>query len=151
MDVRHICLSFPRVLCFFVGCGALLACEPSARVPQTGRVSLDYRASSGSSTGFELANGSPQTISFRGSHHLFAAIEPMDTGWVCRPAGATGPDDAPFPLTDGSYTIIKLSPGETRKLEVREVVASKYRHGRCRLRLRLYDGTEVDSGEFEPE
>jgi hypothetical protein len=134
---------------------ALSACQSSERPLLNGRVSLEYNATAGSSTNFELVNGSAQTISFRGWDHFLTATEPMDREWLCRSAESAYPADAPMGLRDGPYTIIEVAPGKRKRLDVKSDEPNKYKHGRCRLRLWLWkgttEGTIVESSEFEPQ
>lgn len=133
----------------------LSACQSSESQLLNGRVSLEYSATAGSSTSFELVNGSAQSISFRGWSHFLTATEPMDREWLCRSADSPYPADAPMGLRDGPYTVIEVAPGERKRLDVRSDEPSKYKHGRCQLRLWLWkgttEGTVVQSNEFETQ
>ncbi len=143
-----------EVLVLVIGI-ALSACQPLARLPLSGHVNLEYNATAGSRTSFELVNGSAQTISFRGWNRFLKGTEPMDREWLCRSVESAYPADAPMGLRDGPYTVIEVAAGERKRLDVTSDEPSEYKHGRCRLRLWLWKGTTkgtvVESNEFEPQ
>jgi hypothetical protein len=67
----------------------------------------------------------------------------------CRTPGSDLWDEAPYSLVDGDSKIIVVSPGHGLIISVSNAFAMGYKNGRCRLGVRLDDGTFVKSNDFE--
>ena len=137
---RDSVMRWVMMVCLFMAVGmTLAACKPSNYPPPSGKVSLEFVAMSGSDAEFRLGNGTSRTIGLIGARSLVAGFDfwitcnnmllntlPSEQGWGER---ATVP------------------PGES----IRVVFRGEFeKGGRCHVRLRLQDGSDIDSSEFQP-
>jgi len=127
----------------------LAACEPTAKLPLTGEVSLQFVRESQSGFHFRLANQSAQVISLRGTYNKGVG-DPWDTDADCKAPNSDTWMEGPFALVDAGAHSIEVSPGEQLELIVNSKFAEQHKGGRCRLNLRLQGGRFITSGEFEP-
>lgn len=143
-----------RVVAAFscVAIATLVACKPTDSHLLSGDISLEYLRSSKSDVTFRLINGTGRTIYLRGSHLLSLAIEPWagDTGLECEAVPYAGSEEEPIGFGEGTPAIFKISPGETIRLVVPTGLPQRFKGGRCRLKVRLQDGTIVGPSEFQP-
>jgi len=140
-----------RTFCVIAAIGiALVACKPTAKVPLSGRVSLEYSSTSESNILFSLANGSSQPIGFRGWSAVLTDTTPIYSGECDDPRRAVSTTIV-GPARDRSRPkIVEVSPGMLLRLAIPSDDFRQYKGSRCRLTLRLEDGSMVQSTEFNP-
>ncbi|GFE81034.1 hypothetical protein GCM10011487_30340 [Steroidobacter agaridevorans] len=133
----------------------LCACQPDTPpLPITGEIGLRHVSNSENEFVFALTNQSARAISLRGDRTESGRASAWD-GWVACHEGTTGLwTPGPYTLVDGMPEIIEI--GSARQLELVAGFAMPdeflrdYRAGRCKLTLRLADGSLVTSEEFQP-
>lgn len=140
------------VLVFIAIAPILGACNPTAEHPSTGAVTLEFISSSRSDIRFQLINNTTQVISFRGTQTRSLSASPWDTVMQCKADQSDVWIEGPYSLVDGGPQEVSISPGDQVELVVtsqfqREFV-ERNRGGRCRMTLRLQDGSFVESSEF---
>jgi hypothetical protein len=148
-----VCSSLLVVCSVLVVALALVACRPAAEVPQSGRVSLEYSSTSERDYLFSLANGTSQPVTFRGWSAMFESTTPSPevySSWCYSSQSSSGVLVGPAFVDGGSPPqLIEVSPGEQLRLAIRSDF-HQFRGSRCRLSLRLEDGSMVESGDFKP-
>jgi hypothetical protein len=141
------------MVCRLVAMGVVLvACRPNDGAPASGRIVLEHIATSESDVMFSLINETSRAIYLRGSRTVTWAVRtwPGDTGITCEsnPPGRMGED--PIGFAHGTPGQIEVSPGDRVRLKIGSTLPQEYKGGRCRLTLRLQDGTAVGPAEFQP-
>lgn len=118
---------------------ALAGCRPATVPASPGKISLDFVSFSGSDAELRLGNGTSRTIGFAGARSL---VSGFDFWIICNDAILNT-----LPSDRGLGDRATLPPGQT----MRVVITGQFQKGsRCLVRLKLRDGTEIDSNEFQP-
>jgi hypothetical protein len=137
-----------------VGAGALVACNrEEGVVARTGEIALKYESLSRRAAIFVLENGTTQAVAVRADHTFWGRTIPWDTAMVCTAAHSTREDETSMALSDGFPKIVSLPPGNRMQLRVEGddvSFAVGHKGGSCRLRLRLQNGSTIESVQFEP-
>ena len=117
----------------------LAACRAADPPPPAGRVSLNFVVISGADAEFRLGNGTSRTIGIANGSSL---VSGFDFWIVCKGAVLNS-----HPSDHGRSERVTLSPGESMHVFI---TGEFEKDGRCRVSLKLRDGTHVDSNEFQP-
>jgi hypothetical protein len=121
-----------------IGVG-VAACKPANVPASPGKISLEFVSFSGSDAELRLGNGTSRAIGFAGARSL---VSGSDFWIICNDAVLNS-----LPSDHGLGERATVPPGET----MRVVISGEFQKGRrCFVRLKLRDGTEIDSNEFQP-
>jgi hypothetical protein len=133
----------------------VVACIPSAKLPITGEIKLEFVRKVTSDIHVKLKNQSSKPVSFRGARDWWwDAVFPQVPRFECVVADPAQPYESPYPLIDGpAWEEFVTEPGEEIDIIVGNFFLKdgdrKLPTGRCRFVLQLDGGAVVKSEEFE--
>ena len=87
---------------------------------------------------------------FRGSRGDDLGADPWDFSMKCKATESVDWDVKSPAVTDGNSKYFEVAPGEQMLLRVSSDFANRYKKGRCRVTLWLFDRIDLESDEFEP-
>jgi len=134
-------------------CSTLLsvACRP-ATTAKDGRVHIQFIAAMATEIHLRIQNGSPQPILLRGFRSSSGRIElwPDDLAVECRSSSAAVSIEEPFSISHDAVhpESISVASSDNLDLVVRKPMPADSKGTTCKVRLRLGNGSVIESTEF---
>jgi hypothetical protein len=155
MRLEAMALIALRSGCVVILAAILNGCQPvQPALPVTGEISLKLAPTAGASMHFILTNQSSRILSMRGSYKKRVGAIPWDAWMECLESAINEWTEGPYANVDGAAATLEIGVGE--QLDVilgfdhHRKFVQDYKGGRCKLNLKLMDGTVVTSDEFRP-
>lgn len=141
--------------CLVVLAAILSGCQPAQpALPVTGEISLKFVPTAGTNLHFKLTNQSSRILSMRGSYEKSVGAHPWDAWMECLESATNEWTEGPYAMVDGAAAGLEVGVGE--RLDVvlgfnhHQKFIQDYKGGRCKLNVKLMDGSVVTSDEFQP-
>jgi hypothetical protein len=140
--------------CFLIlaACVTVGACKGPARIGPPGAITLNYDSASNTNYFFVLENRSTQSIRLYASK-TGKGIMPWNTTLICTPANPASSEainSPPLGYSDKRDTINVLPESSIPLSIEKEDIALRFVGGHCHLELRLPDGEQIESKNFQP-
>jgi hypothetical protein len=144
-----------RTCCLVTLAAIVSGCQPSAPVlPMTGEIRLEFVPTAGTDMRFKLTNQSSRVLSLRGSYKRSVGANPWDAWMECLEPAINSWTEGPYAMVDGEAGGVEVGIGEQLDLflgfDHHQKFVEDYKGGRCKLKLKLTDGSVITSDEFQP-
>lgn len=143
----------PKTTVLLCACLAVAGCNPSTQSIDAGPVSLKFGGLAESGYQFDLANGSSNPIGFHGRTKLFSNPSPALSEYAISCQFASHADMGGYAIEHGQKpALLEVPPRKKMRLFIADNGTIKPWGGqkRCKVYLRLDDGSTLESDEFTP-